>query len=423
MKIKKILLIDLCILGENGGGHAEFYFMNILSMLTQEYDLVYACCANNELLKKNIEKINIENTKVIDIEVKLIDKILRRFLMFIDSFLNKIPLKKYIKFASLINLITVRRIMSNLDRKTPVFFHHTDSMMPAVPVEISRFFFPKQWIGLLITPSYKLKITDGHEKSRLRFNAEKNFSLHSCKAILVLQPLYQRFLIKRFKHLNCLHLPEIINTISFESNDINQGLLNQIAQASQGKKIVSLLGNLTPRKNFPLFLESVSKLDLNKYFILVLGKLKLPQKSDQDLEKYNLFINELIGKQERLAQSSYIDINYFIKNENEFSALINLSDIVYLHYKNFPFSSNILTKVMAHGKPVIVDKGFIMQKTVNKFNWKTAVEGDAQSIATKIEELARLSPAIENQSILHFLQEHSFEKIKKILVQSTSYFN
>ena len=384
--MKKILLVDLCILGEQGGGHAEFYFISILSMLTQEYDLVYACCANNELLKRNVAKNNIPKCQIVDIEVTLTDKISRYFLMFLDFILDKIHFQKHIKFASLINLITVKRILANVDKETPVFFHHTDSMMPAVPLAISKFFFPNQWIGLVILPSYKLEMTDGQEKSRIRFNAEKNFSLPSCKAVLVLDPVYQHFFKKRFKYLNCLHLPELVDLIKHDNYKIDQDFLNQILKKSQGKTIVAMLGNLTSRKNLPLFLESVSQLDLKKYFILVLGKVKLINKNYHDEEKYNLFLSkEFDFYRESLAKSSYMDINYFIKNETEFSALIDLSDIVYLHYKEFPFSSNILTKAMASGKPVIVDKGFIMEKVVNKFNWKAAVEVNPYIIASKIE--------------------------------------
>lgn len=418
--IKKILLVDLCILGEQGGGHGEFYFMTILSILTQEYDLVYCCSGNNDLLRQNLKKDDIKRCQVVDIEVTLLDKAIRRSLMLFDFFLGKIPLKKYIKFSSLINLLTVRRILTKLDKRIPVFFVHTDSMMPAVPLSISKFFFPKQWIGLVILPSYKLKITDGHETSRRRFNGEKNFSLTSCKGILVLQPLYINFFLKRFKNLNCFYLPELVSINHQNDININTSLLDYIKQKSNGKKIVSLLGKITLRKNLPLFLESVSKLNLDKYFILVLGKIHDPNPAN--VSKNLIENNKLIDfYNPKLGNSCYIDINYFIKNEAEFCALIQMTDIVYLHYKKYPFSSNILAKSMAYGKLVIVNKGSIMEKTLLRYKWQTAVEECPDKIANAIDNVS--DQKLDEECISSFLLDHSPEKVQSVILQASKDLN
>ncbi|MFM2063185.1 MAG: hypothetical protein RLZZ507_2855 [Cyanobacteriota bacterium] len=415
MKIRKILLVDLCLLGEKGGGHSEFYFMNILSILSNHNDIVYACCSNNKTLRENIERENLKNCQVIDIDVTLSDKIIRRLLLLLDTFIPKIPGMTYLRFSSLINLTIVKRLIANLGEEIPVFFPHTDSMMPAVPTFISRFFLPKKWAGLHILPSYQLAITDGREKSRKRFYAEKNFLLPSCQAILVLHPLYQRFLAKRFKGLTSFYLPELvsINPTVKNHNYINTELLLYIKENSKGRKIISILGNLTPRKNLPLFLESVSKLSSEKYFVLVLGKIKIPQSITLDPE-----MDRIEDWMKMLNHNSYIDIDYYIKNEEEFSELIQLSDIVFCHYKSYPFSSSILTKTMAHHKPVIVDKGYLMEKIINKYNWKIAVEGEPNAIAQAIENLIDTDFQVKDSSYSSFIEDHSLESFQSVILQA-----
>lgn len=419
--MKKILVVDLCILGAKGGGHSEFYFMNILSILSNHNDIVYACCANNQRLRDNIERENFKNCQVIDIDVTLSDKIIRRFLLLVDKFIPKLSGMNYIRFSSLINLTIVKRLMRSLGEEIPVFFPNTDSIIPAVPILISQLFFPKQWAGLHILPSYQLRRTDGREKSRIRFNAEKNFSLPSCKSLLVLHPLYQRFFRKRFPGLSCLYLPELVdfNPISKNkiNNNINTKLLSEIKQNAQGRKIISVLGNLTPRKNIPLFLDSVSKLSSDKYFVLVLGTIKVAKSSclQQEIEKIDFH-------KKQLAQNYYIDINYYISNEDEFSELIQLSDIVYCHYTSYPFSSSILTKAMSHCKPVIVAKGYLMEKIVDKYNWKVSVADDPHDIVQAIENIVDTNFQIESSNYTNFMQDHSIEKVESVIIQTCNIF-
>lgn len=413
--MQKILLVDFAFVGSHGGGHSEFYLMKILSILSSNGYYVYLCTANNNQLKENIELEKIENCGILDLKLKIIDKIARRFLLGIDLFFSKLNLLKYTRFASLINLMSVKRLITDLGENIPVFLAHTDSMMPAVPTFISRFFMPNRWIGLCILPSYQSKLQFGLKQSRLTFNAEKNFALPSCKAVFVLHPLYQIFFNKRFKNLHCLYLAEFLVFHQFHSNfeGINEGLLKQIQEEAKGKKIISMLGNITPRKNLTLFLESVAKINPSKCFIVVLGKLKEKGEAEykQKIEKINYY-------KHLLDNNFYIDTDYFISNEKEFCALIQLSDILFLHYDKHPFSSNILVKAMAYKKPALVSKGYLMESTVNRYNWKTATESNPKAISQAIEKLINSSFKIDESNYLEFMHVHSSEQITSTILQA-----
>ncbi|BAY74468.1 hypothetical protein NIES25_08810 [Nostoc linckia NIES-25] len=416
--MQKILLVDFAFIGSQGGGHLEVYFMNILSILIKNNYFVYACCGNNQKLRENIEQEKLNNCKVIDLNIKTLDKIIFKLLLTIDYFVAKLPVIQYFRFASLINLMNVKRLIKNLDEQIPVFFTHADSIMPAVPTFISRFFMPRQWVGLYVQPSYQSKIQCGLETSRIYFNREKNFALPSCKGIIVLHPIYQKFFSKTIKEITCFCIPELVNSKELGKVTINTELLHKIKENAQDKKIISILGILTSRKNLPLFLESAAKLDCKKYFFLVLGELRLTELNtiEEDIKKIEFYKGKLNG-------NSYIDLDYYISNEEEFDTFIQLSDIVFLHYRRHPFSSNILIKTMAYRKPVVVSKGYIMEKTVNQYNWRTATENNPEDIVHAIQQLVHTNYEIDESSYSSFMEDYSLERFESVILQACSNFN
>ena len=398
----KILVTDLCF----WGGHHETYFMEILSILNEKYT-VYACCVENDKLQQNINQNNLERCQVIALNLTILDKIFIKLLRILDQTLA--PITKLtsnpIQFASLFNLIATQRLISKTGEDIPVFFANTDSAMPAVPLIISRIFMPSRWIGLHILPSYKSQVTYGREKSRVRFYAEKNFSLKSCRGILVLHPTYQRFFQKRIKNINCFYLPEIVEIEKNKADSINTKLIEKIKSESQGKKVISILGNLTRKKNIILLIKSFLHLDISQYFLLILGTLREEQYFQEELRIIQDY-------QERLRnKNTYIDTDYFIENETEFKEFIKLSDIMFLHYHNHPYSSHILTRSMALRKPVIVNKGFIMEKIVNQYNWPIATSNNPQEISNSIN-MVNHSIKISDHQYHSFLEDHSSKKIR-----------
>lgn len=417
--MKKILLVDFAYIGPHGGGHSESYLIRIASILSSNGYYVYLCTGNNKRLEENIKLNGIQNYEIISLKLRLIDKLMRRFVIAIDSLLPKVK-SSYFRFYSLINIMSVQRLLIDLSEDIPVFFAHADSMLPAVPTWISRFFFPKAWTGLYVLPSYQSKLQFGLSPSRISFNREKNLALSSCQSILVLHPIYERFFLKRFHNLSCFYLPEMIDihTSDLDHDEIHSelidfNLLNQIKKKAQGKKIISMLGNITPRKNLPLFLATISNLDPLKYFFLVLGRLRT-----KDENQYQQELEKLASYESELRDNVFIDVNYYIRSEQEFYALTQLSDVLYLHYDKHPFSSNVLAKAMACRKPVIVNKGYLMEKTVKQYDWKVAVDGEPNKIAQAIEHLANSGYTIGEHHYKAFMADHSPEQFESVILQA-----
>jgi len=420
-----ILLIDFSLIGPAGGGHSEAYFLKFLSILIQNNYSVYACSANNQRLREKIQEASLDKKcQVIDFQPTLLDKLLFKGFQLIDFLLGRFSKTNYIQFTSLYNLVATRRLRKNFGREIPVFFAHVDSILPAVPTAVACFFMPPKWTGLYVLPSYKAKIYFGSERKLRRFYQEKNLSLPSCQSLLVLHPLYQYFLTKHTKISHTIYLPELVeinhlNSSNSEtdasSNEINYPLLEQIEKQAQGRRKVAILGNITPRKNILLFLKSVSLLDPSQYFIIILGRLK-----GRDKPEVSAQLPEIEEYQDKLSTNSYIDFDYFITSESEFSCLLSLSDVVFLHYRDHPYSSNMLTKAMAHRKPVIVNRGYLMEKTVKQYNWREVVEGNPDKIASVIQEISDPNFQIEEQSYQSFLEDHSPKSFEKSTLEAVN---
>lgn len=420
LPMRKILLVDFAFIGQDGGGHSEAYLMKLLSVLTSNDYYVYLCSGANHKLNENIEKQKLENCQTLDLSLNILDKIVRHFLLAIDAFLHRIDKLPYCKFSSLINLIYLKRIIWNLGEDIPIFFAYTDAILPEVPTFISKLFMPKKWIGLHICPSYQSKLQFGIHKSRHLFNSEKNFSLPSCKSVLVLHPTYQKFLSKRFNHINCFRLPELLDIEELTTNkddditeQVNFDLLSQIREKAQGRKIISMLGNITFRKNIPLLLDAVSKLDPSRCFVVILGRLR-----DRDNPQCQTHIDKINFYRNQLSDNSFVDVNYYIANEREFYELVKISDIMFLYYTNHPFSSNVLVKSMGLRKPVIVSKGYLMEKTVNQYDWEASVEPDANKVAQAIEMLISSDFEIAEKKYQSFVNDFSPESFEKAVLQA-----
>lgn len=405
---KEILLVDLCFFE----GHHETYFMEILSTLIENGYRVYASCVDNKKLRANIRMAQIQHCQVVDITLSPIDKLFNKMAQFIDQVGATFFEPAHIRYASLSTLLATKRLLSQTNPRLPVFFTHADSALPAVPAWLSQRLFPTQWMGLFIWPSYKASIGIGRKKSRQRYLAEKSLSLASCKAVLVLDPVYQDFFDKQFNTLPTIHLPELVCPTFKLGDDAEAAtpIMDQIVKEAGGRKIVSILGSLTRKKNLLLFLEAFSQLDPNRYFALVAGRLKENQYTAEELARIEILTR-------RLSQNAFIRLDYYIPNEATFEQLIQLSDILFLHYQDHPFSSNILTRAIAHRKPVIVSQSYIMKKTLERYDWEMAVSDKPCDIVQAIQTLASHFVIKENK-YAEFMRDHSKEQFKAALLTS-----
>ena len=391
----RIFLVDLC----TWKGHHEVYFKNILLTLLESNYIVYAACQDNPALSQWIFERGITNCHVLEARLSTSDKLIFKILVAIDSILAKLPLKVLFRYSSISTLLFIKNYLQQIGTEVPVFFAHSDSAIPSAPAWFARWFLPKSWIALTIQPSYQSDISLGKARTRQYFIAEKLYALPSCKAVISLHTIYQKFFEKRFDRGKFLVFPELVDVRTGEDSL----LADKIQGLAGGRKIISIVGSLLPKRNLKLFLESAQKLDPHDYFILVVGNFPKEYYSASEIATVAALVATFS------PQNAWIDIDCYIPTELEFNKLLEISDVIYVQYKEHNCSSNILSKAMKLRKPIIVNDGYLMARVVKNYNWRSVVAEDAEAVAAEIAKLAQ-DFTIDEPKYQLFLREYSGEK-------------
>ncbi|WP_310415811.1 glycosyltransferase [Chamaesiphon sp. OTE_8_metabat_110] len=391
---QEILLIDV----STWKGHHAIYFKKILRSLIEQNYFVHATCEDNTDLSKWIKSLNEQNCSVLDFKLSLTEKLFFKSLLVLDRIIRLVFENLPYQFSSVASILFARNLLKKIGRDMPVFFADADTSLPAIPYWFAKLLMPSRWMTLVIQPSYRSSISWGRKKSRQRFVAEKLFALSSCKAVLVLHPIYLKFYESRFHIKKFLALPEITDVTIGKEYEIPE----KICHLAAGRKIISITGALLPKRNLKLFLEAAQELDPKKYFILAIGHLQP--------EFYTTVETQLIRQLSlKLPNNSYLRLDYYISEEGEFNQLLAISDIIYLQYQNHSFSSNILTKAIYLRKPVIIADNFIMKKVLKEYQWGYAVPEEPHQIARSIASISS-NFTIEEEKYQQFLTDFSSEK-------------
>lgn len=400
--MKKIILVDLSTLN----GHHEIYFRKITSILENHGYVVYATSVDNTRLRRIFRESEFQDSYVVDWAVNLSDKILIKCFKILDKLLLLFLPNFPARLTSLTNLIIVRRLWTQIGKDATVFLVHADSILPLVPLALTRRFMPFRWVGLQIQPSYQANVALGRSASRRLFYAEQAFSLPSCKAILVLHPSYQRFYRFRFKKTPFIFLPELTETPLAKNSTIAE----TVAKLAAGRKIVSIIGSLMPKRNLLLFLKAVSRLNPKSFFAVVIGLLDFKQYSIEEF-------NEIKNLAKQLSKSAYICLDIYIPSEDEFNLLLQTSDLIFLNYKSHPYSSNILIKSVVLRKPVIVGKGYLMEKILKQYNWQ-AVSGDDPDTLAQIILKTLQNFQVDEAAYAEFITQYSEERFSQAVISA-----
>jgi glycosyltransferase involved in cell wall biosynthesis len=102
--------------------------------------------------------------------------------------------------------------------------------------------------------------------------------------------------------------------------------------------------------------------------------------------------------------------------EQSMNEVVAASDIIFAAYRDFPNSSNILTKAAVFRKPVLVSDGYLRAERVRKFGMGEVVpEGDIQAMAAAITRIlanSRAGAAMPEARWQDYEEKHSSERLK-----------
>jgi glycosyltransferase involved in cell wall biosynthesis len=277
-------------------------------------------------------------------------------------------------------------------------------LAPYYPAWLFNRAFKMPWSGIYFHPTFYR--TGRSAKPMLGI-----FKSATCRAIALLDESF----IKQFSRAinkRVIQFPDITMT------DINReglsGLATRIKQLAGDRKIISLLGVLSDKKNIFTLIETI-KLSLKQkrpFYFLIAGETN--KYYWNSVEDFN-FINTVATQ---LADNTS---TYFgpIADGNDYNSLIYITDVLLASYHNFYHSSNTLTKAANFKKPVIVSKGYLMEERVKKYDLGIAIEDrNAEQLLNAIIQLVdgkdlkndRLSPKYKE-----YYDHHSYDRLKLAL--------
>lgn len=269
-----------------------------------------------------------------------------------------------------------------------VFFtildHHIKGLLPSPIVD---WIFPYNWAGLIVHLSL-----NSSWKAR-KFKYLSALTSKNCRGLATLQEDMVEPLKKIAGRKNII-FPDITDETLSPTTSLSQ----KIQQAAADRKIISLLGDQNKRKGTIVFLEAIAQSTQKDRLFVLAGSI-----SSEEDERNILTLIEKYGLRD--SNNCYFHFES-LPDGAEFNALVKISDVLFALYHNSgPFSSNLLTKAAAFHKPVLVNKGTLLEKRVQKYSTGAAArEDDISGILLSLETLLNkgpLKPLYDEYAQLH----------------------
>ena len=235
------------------------------------------------------------------------------------------------------------------------------------------FGFP--WSGLYLHPR-SFRISDSPMlKGKEIPCSEKILSSDLLQSIAVLDEGVVEPMSEIAKGKPVISLPDFTDEYLPESAMSESGLANKIKAFADGRPVVCLMGYLYWTKGFCEFTEAAQQPSMYDVVFFIGGELNWAEIDNDKIREVK----------QAWANSSNILTHFTDLTDAQINAVISASDVVYAAYRDFPSSSNMLTKAAVFKKPVLVSDGYVMAERVRKYETGEVVsEGNVDDIVKGI---------------------------------------
>jgi glycosyltransferase involved in cell wall biosynthesis len=274
---------------------------------------------------------------------------------------------------------------------------------PAIGKRLADILFPFKWIGLYFRPRY--------QQNQHFFRRESIFGAKHCRGVFVIDD--DESVVRKVKTVS-KNMVTVVPEATNENSAINEEIRSVILGKSKGRCVVGFLGNLTPTRGLGTFIELIKKADPERYFFVAAGPLPTTTDKHSPIET--------IQSLSRNPPENCLFLTRNIPDGTDFNTIVRACDIIYLIYRGFPHSSNVMTKAALFHKPVIVSegKGDIMAEGVRRYSTGAIIP--QEDVLEKSLESLRALAAGENQDGSKFMPDfegyfakHSQKRLSEIL--------
>lgn len=253
-----------------------------------------------------------------------------------------------------------------------VFFCKLDGLLDCfLPGHLIDFVFRHAWSGLYLhPPPIKVRSTQ-----QAWLSNEITLTSARCLSVAVLNEGLAEELNRRIAR-PVIPFPDCTDSSLPEKDN---AVANAIRRAAAGRKIVGMLGSLEKRKGMVQLLKIAEEGRRPDVFYVFCGKLAEASFSESD----RAYIQERLRN---TPTNCYFHLQH-IPDGPQFNALVDVCDVLFAVYEQFPHSSNVLTKAAWFRKPVLVSCGEVMEERVVRYGLGLSVRGGHVACRSALERL------------------------------------
>lgn len=395
--------MNIALIDWNWTGHHPTYFTNLAASFAKAEVNVFPFCPKPAEFNEQIKKCRLKKGQFIKIKTpvkidapsyrRIFPPLVRQELSAIWHYtklrflIKSVANKKQIKF----NLIFFACVY---DRE----FEHFKKV---------RCIFDIPWGGLYLharsfrMPNSPIPYTGGMPVP------EKIFDSKQLRFVAVLDEKAVSPLKVITKEKPVVVFPDITNTNL--ARDKCSGLAGKVKRFASGKPILSLTGHLQWTKGIDMFTAAAERPEMEDYCFFLGGEVNWSEISEKD----KAFLQR---KWEKLPN---VFCHLQKLPEQTMNAIYCVSDIIIATYRQFPNSSNALTKAAYFEKPIIVSDGFLMAERVREYKLGEVIqEGNVDALVKTIKRM--LVPSYAKNIRLRarwrdYRQEHSLQRLNKTI--------
>lgn len=266
---------------------------------------------------------------------------------------------------------------------------------------IIDYLFPYAWAGIYIHLRFPGK-RKNNIVNRCFYQPFTFAKSKKLKAIGILQEDAEKQLAGRVSK-PIVVLPDFTDETAPTATELTERIKN----TANGKKIIGLIGGQDRRKGSFLFFDIAKRCAQKNWLFVFAGKMNYP-KSDRELAE----LQALIGDETKWENCFF----HFerIPNESDFNAVIETCDALFAVYRNFPFSSNLMTKASVFHKPIVVCSGGLMETRVRQYGIGTSCSPEDPDDCIRAIESA-LSHPNPTENYEHYAAKHSSTRFLNLL--------
>jgi hypothetical protein len=210
---------------------------------------------------------------------------------------------------------------------------------------------------------------------------QKIFRLRSCRGVAIVDPQAQaplQAILGPDKPV--VLIPDFTDTsLPDPTQPQPASLARKLRAFAQGRPIVSLVGHLQRTKGLVAFTEAATAHELRDIFFFLGGAINWHQ-IDGPTRTWLL-------QQWETSSNIYAHLQH-ISSESSLNQVLQISDVVFAAYTDFPNSSNIMTKAAFLRRPVLVSQGHLMGELVHRYRLGECVPaGDGAALRATLRRM------------------------------------